>query len=265
MGFGIMFVGYALAIGSTYYGTYFFGDVIGGVIMLLAFLKLRQYERSFVASAAASAGYSLICGASAVMALMGYADESISPELIGAQVFAVIQVILPIVVVALYICMLLPMIRLAGSVGLVQLRRRTVWVLSLIFIYTAAYLVLYFAGDRIAEASVKVYNGYASVIGLFQIVYYLIMLVLILSFLKWVVPAEVAEAEQNGTQLANESLLTKLGGRINAFEEKVRSHKKDGGIDDISADANDSPDESKSDSLPTPNGEEPDGSDDGQQ
>ena len=99
MGFGILFVGYALAIGSTYYGTYFFGDVIGGVIMLLAFLKLRQYERSFVASAAASAGYSLICGASAVMALMGYADESISPELIGAQVFAVIQVILPIVVV----------------------------------------------------------------------------------------------------------------------------------------------------------------------
>ena len=38
MGFGILFVGYALAIGSTYYGTYVVGDVIGGVIMLLAFL-----------------------------------------------------------------------------------------------------------------------------------------------------------------------------------------------------------------------------------
>ena len=45
----------------------------------------------------------------------------------------------------------------------------------------------------------------------------------------------------------------------------VGSQKKDGGIDDISADANDSPDVPESDSLPTPNGEEPDGSDDGQQ
>lgn len=233
MGFGILFVGYALAIGSTYYGTYFFGDVIGGVIMLFAFLKLRQYDRSFIASAAASAAYSLVCGASAVMALMGYADESLSPELIGVQVSAALQIILPIAVIALYVCMLLPMVHLAGSVELPELRRRTVWVLSLIFIYTVAYLVLYFAGDRIAEASVRVYNGYASALGIFQIVYYIVVLVLILSFLKWVVPAEVAQAEASGTSPEKESLLTRLGGRVNMLEEKIRSHKRGDGTDGL--------------------------------
>lgn len=238
MGFGILFIGYALAIGSTFYGTYFFGDVIGAVIMFFAFLKLRQYERSFVVAADLSAVYAGVSAASAAMALMGYTDESYAvPELIGTRVFGAVQFALPIVLVALYVSMLLSMARLAKSVELPWLSRRAVWTLSLIIMYTVAYLVLYFAGDRIANASLGVYNGYVSVLGLFQVIYYLVVLALILSYLKWVVPAEVAEAEESGVPLEHESLLTRLGGKVDQLEQKVKRRRDDSqSIEDSSAD-----------------------------
>lgn len=69
MGFGILLFGYFLMYMFSISQVYFFADIIGAVVVLVAFHKLSQYNRYFVGAMWACLGFLALCtvNASALM------------------------------------------------------------------------------------------------------------------------------------------------------------------------------------------------------
>ena len=57
MGFGILILGYFLAYAFSISSVYFFADIIGTAIIMLAFSKLAQYNRYFVGAMGFALGF----------------------------------------------------------------------------------------------------------------------------------------------------------------------------------------------------------------
>ncbi len=67
MGFGILFFGYFLTFAFSVSKVYFFADLIGCVVMLIAFGKLAQYNRYYVGAVASGVVFTLFSLAAAMV------------------------------------------------------------------------------------------------------------------------------------------------------------------------------------------------------
>lgn len=225
MGFGILFIGYAITFGSAFISTYFFGDIIGCIIMTVALGLLSQYCRMFRYTAISAGGLCAVYAASAVMRMMGYGTPSETETfLIGEQIYQWIQYILPVVTLVFYCLLIMSVAKIAKDVELLDLVKRCGVYLGIFAAYAVAFALFFFFSERVAETSVRAYNVIASGLSLFQAIWMLMMFALILSCLKWIAPEEQIEAENRGEDY-NEGVLAKIGGVLDDLQEKAYTPK----------------------------------------
>lgn len=74
MGFGILLIGYFIAFTSMLTTSYYFGDVIGGLIMLYALSKLSRYSSRFKSAAASAVVFTALSLAGGISFLLGSSD-----------------------------------------------------------------------------------------------------------------------------------------------------------------------------------------------
>ena len=123
MGFGLLFVGYALAFAFTISGTsagtsgvtqsavpYFFSDVVGGLIMTYALSKLSAYDKKFRYPFAIALVFSALSAFSAVGRFVLHS--------IPDTVLKVAEALVAASIIALHITLFFAIISIAQNVGL---------------------------------------------------------------------------------------------------------------------------------------------------
>lgn len=228
MGFGILFIGYALTFGSVFFTTYLFCDLIGCAVMIGAFVILCQYQRVFKYPAMATGILAFVYAAAAAMRLMGYGTPSeTETELIGEKIYAVIQTYaITVAALAFYVLLLYAISKLAKEVELPDIAKRCKVYIIVFAVYSALWVLFDLLGDRVAAASVRVYNVTASGLTLFNGIWLIMMILLIMSCMKWIAPAEVLEAEARGEE-GDGSMLTKIGLKLDRLQQTVNTPREE--------------------------------------
>lgn len=228
MGFGILFIGYLITFGSAFFTVYLFADIIGCAVMLAAFLMLYRYHRAFKYTAMSTGLLTFVYGAATVLRLMGYGTPSEEEAgLIGERIYSVIQnYVLTAVTLAFYILLLYAIAKLAEEVELHDIAKRCRNYVIAFAAYSALWVLFTVFSERIAAASVRVYNVTASGLVLFNGIWLIMIMLLIMSCMKWIAPAEVLEAEARGEE-GDTSLLTKIGVKLDKIQESARTPRED--------------------------------------
>ena len=76
MGFGILIFGYFLSFAFSISQYYFFTDIIGAVIMLVAFSKLSEYNRYYIGASWACLGFLILCSTNAAAMMFPLYDPT---------------------------------------------------------------------------------------------------------------------------------------------------------------------------------------------
>ena len=227
MGFGIFLIGYAITFGSAFFSTYMFLDIVGCIIMAVSVFMLSAYQKSFRFASAASAVLCLVYVASAVLRMMGYSTPEEGQEsLIGEQVyFYVASYGAPLASLAFHALLLRAMAKLSVEVELPHITKRCRTYVLILGGYFSLYFIFNILGDRIAVASVRVYNVLAAGLNLFHAIWLIMMLFMILTCLKWIAPAEEVEAEERGER-ANDGILARVGEKLDHIQERARTPRE---------------------------------------
>lgn len=222
MGFGILFIGYLITFGSAFFSMYLFCDIIGCLVMLGGLIMLSTYHRSFRITSGATALLAVVYGVCAAMRVMGYGLSEKSGA--WATFYTVLQnYILPIAALMFYASLFYAVASLASEVGLPDIAKRCRAYIAVFAVYSAAWLLFYILGDRIASASVRVYNVTASGLTLFNAVWLLMTAFLIMSCMKWIAPEEAVRAEEKGESLG---ILGRIGDRLDRIQAAVNTPKE---------------------------------------
>jgi len=226
MGFGILFLGYLLTFGSAFFTMYLFGDIVGCAVMIGAFVMLSQYCKMFKYAISATGVLCSFYVFAAALRMMGYGTPAENEVLLrGERLYSLLQYVLPVVTMGFYFVLLLAIAKLATDVELPDLAKRSYTYIKVYSVYFGMWVLFNLLDTRIAAASVRVYNVTAAGLALFNGVWLIMMVVHILSCLKWIVPEEQAEAEQTGDDSAD-GLLTRIGDRLNKIQEKARTPRE---------------------------------------
>ncbi len=227
MGFGILFIGYILTFGSVFFTTYLFCDLIGCAVMIAAFVMLSQYQRVFKYPAMATGVLAFVYAAAAAMRFMGYGTPSeAEAELIGEQIYIAIQTYaITVAALAFYVLLLYAISKLATEVELPSIAKRCRVYIIVFAVYFVLWVLFDLLSERVAEASVRVYNVTASGLTLFNGIWLIMILLLIMSCMKWMAPAEVIEAEARGED-GDGSVLTKIGLKLDRLQETVNTPRE---------------------------------------
>ncbi len=230
MGFGILFLGYALTFGSAFSTTYIFGDIIGCILMLVSFALLWRYDKAFKRPAMATGFLTAVYAASAALRFMGYGNvllEGAETELLGEKIYTFIQSYVMIGATLLfYITLLYAIAMIAVDVGLTDISRRCVKYMLTFVVYAIVWVLFDLLSERIAGASVRVYNVMSSGLTLFSGIWLIMMAVMIMSCMKWIAPAEVLEAEARGEE-GDTSVLTKIGTKLDKIQETMNTPREE--------------------------------------
>lgn len=228
MGFGILFIGYAVTFGSAFFTLYLFADIIGCAVMLAAFLMLCQYQRAFKYTAMATGVLGFVYAAAAALRLMGYGTPSAEEsELIGERIYSIIQsYVLTGVTLLFYALLLYAIAKLATEVELPDIAKRCRNYMIVFAAYSAVWVLFTLFSDRVAAASVRVYNVTASGLILFNGIWLIMIALLIMSCMKWIAPAEVLDAEARGEE-GDTSLLTRIGVKLDRIQDSVRTPREE--------------------------------------
>lgn len=227
MGFGILFIGYAITFGSAFFSMYFFADIVGCLVMIVSLVMLMQYQRSFKYSAMAAGVLIMIYAAAAAMRMMGYgsAGDGVEAALMGEQIYVWVQYAVSVTALLFDLLLLMSIARLAREVDLPEIAGRCrVWLIVL-GVYFALWIFFSTLQEQILAASVRVYNVLGSGLNLFHAVWLVMMVVILLSCLKWIAPAEVVEAEQRGESIGDNA-ITKLGEKLIEIENRAKTPRE---------------------------------------
>lgn len=123
MGFGILFIGYIFLLNLSFYA---YTDILAGALMLLAFDKLRAWNKGFKASFIAALPFLLIGILEFSFKLLVMFSVTISPEL-AASVAAVRMLSL----CPLHVCLLVGIKQITAEVGLDKMESRAMMLLPL--------------------------------------------------------------------------------------------------------------------------------------
>ena len=225
MGFGLLFVGYALAFafsisassngasGETVSAVpYFFSDVIGGLLMTYAFSKLSAYDKKFRVAFASALIFSIVSVYGAVNRFVIISESSLLSKVYEGLAAASI--------IGLHFTMFFAIISIARSVGLSKIAtktRRNLIVMILYFtVYTLTALSSAFLESKFQDAVRYIYLF----LTVFQFVWLLMNLILIGSCVKWIAD------ENEGLEPADKSRLKKLYSSWSEKEDKIFTPKE---------------------------------------
>lgn len=225
MGFGLLFIGYALAFafsisaasngasGETLSAVpYFFSDVIGGLLMTYAFSKLSAYDKKFRYAFAAALSFSAVSVFGAVNRFVLIMGSSFTSKVYEGLAAASI--------IGLHFTMFYAIISISRSVGLTKIAiktRRNLIVMILYFtVYTLTSLSSQFLESRFTDAVRYVYLF----LTIFQFVWLFMNLVLIGSCVKWIAD----EGEEQAP--AEKSRLKKLYSSWSEKEDRIFTPKE---------------------------------------
>lgn len=222
MGFGILFIGYALTFGSVFFTTYMFLDIIGCAVMIGALVMLCQYNRAFKYPSMAAGILAFVYAAAAAMRFMGYGgpvgDEV---KLIGERIYSCIQTYaLTVASLVFYMALLYAVAKLAIEVELPEIAKRCKAYIIVFASYSALWVLFGALSDKVAASSVRVYNVISAGLTLFSGVWFIMMFLLIMSCMKWIAPADVLEAEARGEE-GDDGILAKLGSKLDGIQKAV--------------------------------------------
>lgn len=175
MGFGILLLGYTLAFAFTLSSSYFFADVLGGLLMAYAFSKLAQFDRKFKYPLLSSAIYSILAIARAIATFV----TSAPPEF-----FRIINALLAGSIVVLHFTMFAAVISISSDLGLSKIamkaRRNFIFMILYFTLYTLTLLSKHWL-----EANAFEFTSYLYLfIRLFEFVWLAVNMILIGSCLK---------------------------------------------------------------------------------
>ncbi len=214
MGFGILFIGYFVAFGSAFITEfYFFGDVVGFLLMAYGAWKLAHYHKSFLATLALSVLSAAVCGMKGYLMVAGGKESALYASL---NTYAT-----PLLKGAVCVALLVGIFLLSRAIEMKSIEKRSAVLLCVFVFYIGLYAVNGLCGEAIAEKSVSAANALAAVCVIFDIVWFLALLFHILSCMKWIAPAEQVEAEAKGKDAEGEGLLARLGGKMDELEDKA--------------------------------------------
>lgn len=226
MGFGILFLGYLLTFGSAFFSMYLFGDIVGCAVMIGAFVMLSQYCRMFRQAAIAAGVLCSFYVTAAVMRMMGYGTpEGEAVYLIGERLYVALQYVIAVATLVFCYVLLIAIAKQAVDVELPDIAKRSRLYMTVYGVYFFLWCIFNLFSEKIADASVVVYNVMASGLVLFSGVWIIMMSAQILSCLKWIAPEEQVEAEESGDD-SKDNVLTRIGDRLNKIQEKARTPRE---------------------------------------
>lgn len=231
MGLGILFVGYMLTFGSLFFTTYLYADIIGCAVMIAALLMLCQYQRAFKYPLAATGVLAFVYAAAAAMRLMGYSTPAEGEAmLLGERIYSALQTYAVTVASFLfYAALLYAIARLATDVELPHIAKRCRGYMITFGVYFAVWVLFAALSERVAAASVRVYNVTAAGLTLFNGIWLIMMVLLLMSCMKWIAPAEELEAERMGKEeeAAQAGLLKRIGLKLDRLQEIANTPREE--------------------------------------
>lgn len=170
MGFGILLFGYFLAFSFTLLKFYVFADIIGAVIMIIAFVKLKEYNRYFIRSIIFCGIFILACAATALSLIFRLYE-------VGSVIDTCVKYVRYISACLMMVTVFLGIIGLAGQAGaanLVTRAKRNMILTVLLYVIMLAYVPLsgYLTGNWASYVMVAVYLYGAIVLFLNLLLFY---------------------------------------------------------------------------------------------
>ncbi len=144
MGFGYLLIGYIVAFLFSISNIYFFADVIGGVVMLIAFTKLGWHQKNFLRALWADMVYLLLCFARAVLMLLRVIESDSAPATAASVAILLSSLVL-------HVFLLAGIYHLAVKVEVEKEARRARRNLLLIFTYYPMVIILSLLSPWIPE------------------------------------------------------------------------------------------------------------------
>lgn len=191
MGFGLLFIGYALAfafnISASSLGSegtvlssipYFFSDVVGGLLMTYAFSKLSAYDKKFRFAFVSALVYS-------VLSIVGAVNRFVFQST-GTTLLKLLEALIAVSIIAIHFTLFSAIISIARSVGLNKISfkaRRDLIVMILYFTFYSLTLLFRSRLERAYPSAAKYIYLFLTI---FQFVWLFMNLILIGSCLKWI-------------------------------------------------------------------------------
>ncbi len=135
MGFGILLIGYFIAFSSMLTTSYFFGDAIGGVVILFALLKLSGYSSKYRPAVISAIVFTSLAIAGGISVFWGIADGLVPMIIKAAKTLSVL---------ALHIYLFRAIARMASDADDIRLAskaKKGVAVISLYYLFASIYAV----------------------------------------------------------------------------------------------------------------------------
>lgn len=215
MGFGILILGYFLAYAFSISSVYFFADIIGTAIIILAFSKLAQYNRYFVGAMGFALGFLVLCalGASSLMFDL-YDATGVVSQIVG--------LLKHLASAGLHVLMFFGIRGISLGAESKKLAHRAMRNLGITSVYYVSCVILGIVALFVPTGEVITYmNG---VLYLYSIVCLILNLVLIYSCFGTLCPADEDENEVKKSRFA---LINKIDEKMDSFEKKSNEYRRE--------------------------------------
>jgi len=227
MGFGILFIGYFITFGAAFYSIHAL-SAVGAVVMAAGMWLLSRYCKSFLGGIYCAGVMALLQGCATALRFMGYGTPS--PEesgLIGEIIYEWMLYAVLIAQTAFLVFLLLGIAKLAGEVGLVEIKRSSLKNLIVYGLYAVAWMIFFPLGERIYEISPRVFTATYTFLNLLSIIWFVMMLMLVFKCLSDIVPEEKdAAINVEEAEAAVPGIFTKVGDTFKRILTRVYTPKE---------------------------------------
>ena len=211
MGFGILFFGYFLAFGFSLSKVYFFADIIGALIMLIAFTRLAQYNTYYKAAFGTGVGFILLSGANALSLVKPiYEPDGAVALCVNGAKLAVACIMLVIV--------LLGARGISGGAGDDRLVRGAERQIAMTVVYYVASLGVLAVSPFFADVT-----SYASIV---LIIYYYVVFVMNLLYI-YKCFATLCPEDEDGSEKKKHGVLDKMDDTIESITRNTKKYGED--------------------------------------
>lgn len=212
MGFGILFFGYFLTFAFTASNVYFFADIIGCIVMLMAFSKLTQYNRYYSGAVVSTMALTLFC--------LSFALRMLFRIEVSSAVAAALDVAKAISSLGIHVFTFLGIRGISKGAECGKLVHKSERCLVLnIFYYAAAHIVL-FAKPLLGEAA-----AYISLVVYF---YWLICFIYNLTLIYQAFGILYSpEEEEKGPKRSRFKLINFMNDKMDEFDANSNKYRRE--------------------------------------
>lgn len=207
MGFGVLLLGYFLAFAFSLINTYFYADVIGGLIMLYSFSRLMRYNEKFKRPVYAVMAFCTVSMVKAIIMTFGLSEEN--------GIFSIVMsVISAAIILVLHIYMLSAISDMAIEAEEPRISNRA----KSNMLFITVYYILYIIMAIVSPSCGKEFSAYVNLFSfVFGVLYVFLNSFLIYSCFSTfvVIGEEISEPKQSKIKLINAI-------RMRSYEKKKK-------------------------------------------